>query len=136
MSSNNLLESLNNIDTGDEKQISLLEKATHQGNYEEIDLLNLYKRFQFSVDQLLNIDDEIKKISKQGLSKPMINGKMGYVSFSGYKYLFQTLSWSKHKRSSNRSANRSGNGSISKSNNESINESSMHQSVDRSLNQS
>ena len=64
MSSNNLLESLNNIDTEDEKQISLLEKATHQGNYEEIDLLNLYKRFQFSVDQLLNIDDEIQKISK------------------------------------------------------------------------
>ena len=64
LSSNNLLESLNNIDTEDEKQISLLEKATHQGNYEEIDLLNLYKRFQFSVDQLLNIDDEIGKISK------------------------------------------------------------------------
>ena len=64
LSSNNLLESLNNIDTEDEKQISLLEKATHQGNYEEIDLLNLYKRFQFSVDQLLNIDDEIQKISK------------------------------------------------------------------------
>ena len=64
LSSNNLLESLNNIDTEDEKQISLLEKATHQGNYEEIDLLNLYKRFQFSVDQLLNIDNEIRKISK------------------------------------------------------------------------
>ena len=64
LSSNNLLESLNNIYTEDEKQISLLEKATHQGNYEEIDLLNLYKRFQFSVDQLLNIDDEIQKISK------------------------------------------------------------------------
>ena len=64
LSSNNLLESLNNINTEDEKQISLLEKATHQGNYEEIDLLNLYKRFQFSVDQLLNIDNEIRKISK------------------------------------------------------------------------
>ena len=64
LSSNNLLESLNNIDIEDEKQISLLEKATHQRNYEEIDLLNLYKRFQFSVDQLLNIDDEIQKISK------------------------------------------------------------------------
>ncbi len=64
LSSNNLLESLNTIDTQDEKQISLLEKATHQGNYEEIDLLNLYKRFQFSIDQLLNIDDEIQKISK------------------------------------------------------------------------
>ena len=64
LSSNNLLENTNNIDIEDENQISLLEKATHQGNYEEIDLLNLYKRFQFSVDQLLNIDDEIQKISK------------------------------------------------------------------------
>ncbi len=64
LSSNNLLESTNNIDIEDENQISLLEKATHQGNYEEIDLLNLYKRFQFSVDQLLNIEGEILRISK------------------------------------------------------------------------
>ena len=34
LSSNNLLESVNNIDIEDENQISLLEKATHQGNYE------------------------------------------------------------------------------------------------------
>ena len=64
LSSNNLLESINNIDIEDEKQISLLEKATHQGNYKELDLLNLYKRFQFSVDQLLNIEEEIIRISK------------------------------------------------------------------------
>ena len=64
LSSNNLLESTSNIDIEDENQISLLEKATHQGNYEEIDLLNLYKRFQFSVDQLLNIEGEILRTSK------------------------------------------------------------------------
>ena len=64
LSSNNLLESTNNIDIKDENQISLLEKATHRGNYEEIDLLNLYKRFQFSVDQLLNIEGEILRTSK------------------------------------------------------------------------
>ena len=64
LSSNNLLESVNAIDIEDESQISLLEKATHDGNYEELDLLNLYKRFQFSVDQLLNIDLEIQRISK------------------------------------------------------------------------
>ena len=63
LSSNNLLESVNNIDVEDENQISLLEKATHQGNYLELDLLNLYKRFQFSVDQLLNIETEIQRIS-------------------------------------------------------------------------
>ena len=64
LSSNNLLESINNIDIEDENQIALLEKATHQGNYEELDLLNLYKRFQFSIDQLLNIEEEILRISK------------------------------------------------------------------------
>jgi len=64
LSSNNLLESINSIDIKDEEQISLIEKATHQGNYDELDLLNLYKRFQFSVDQLLNIDNEVQKISK------------------------------------------------------------------------
>ena len=64
LSSNNLLESVNNIDIEDENQISLLEKATHQGNYQEIDLLNLYKRFQFSVDQLLSIEQEVQRISK------------------------------------------------------------------------
>ena len=64
LSSNNLLENTNNIDIEDENQISLLEKATHQGNYKETDLLNLYKRFQFSIDQLLNIEEEIQKISK------------------------------------------------------------------------
>tara|TARA_B100001057_G_scaffold446384_1_gene484882 strand:- start:1267 stop:2994 length:1728 start_codon:yes stop_codon:yes gene_type:complete len=64
LSSYNLLESTINIDIEDENQISLLEKATHQGNYEEIDLLNLYKRFQFSVDQLLNIKEEMQRISK------------------------------------------------------------------------
>ena len=63
LSSNNLLESVNNIDVEDENQISLLEKATHQGNYLELDLLNLYKRFQFSVDQLLNIETEIQRIT-------------------------------------------------------------------------
>ena len=64
LSSNNLLESINKIDIEDENQIALLEKATHDGNYEELDLLNLYKRFQFSVDQLLNIESEIQRISK------------------------------------------------------------------------
>ena len=59
-----MLESINNIDIEDEEQISLIEKATHQQNYNELDLLNLYKRFQFSVDQLLNIENEVQKLSR------------------------------------------------------------------------
>ena len=61
--SNNLLDSTSDIDTADEEKISLLEKATHERNYNEKDLLNIYKKFQFSVDQLLNIDREKENLS-------------------------------------------------------------------------
>ncbi len=61
--SNNLLDSTKDIDTADEEKISLLEKATHEKNYNEKDLLNIYKKFQFSVDQLLNIEREVKNLS-------------------------------------------------------------------------
>ena len=61
--SNNLLDSTSDIDTADEEKISLLEKATHERNYNEKDLLNIYKKFQFSVDQLLNIDREVDNLS-------------------------------------------------------------------------
>ena len=61
--SNNLLDSTSDIDTADEEKISLLEKATHERNYNEKDLLNIYKKFQFSVDQLLNIEREKESLS-------------------------------------------------------------------------
>ena len=40
-----------------EEKIKGLEKATHQKNYKEKDLLNLYKRFQFNINQLINAQD-------------------------------------------------------------------------------
>ena len=61
--SNNLLDSTSDIDIDDEEKISLLEKATHERNYNEKDLLNIYKKFQFSVDQLLNIESEKDNLS-------------------------------------------------------------------------
>ena len=61
--SNNLLDSTSDIDITDEEKISLLEKATHERNYNEKDLLNIYKKFQFSVDQLLNIEKEKENLS-------------------------------------------------------------------------
>ena len=63
--SNNLLDSTSDIDTADEEKISLLEKATHERNYNEKDLLNIYKKFQFSVDQLLNIEREKEDLSNK-----------------------------------------------------------------------
>ena len=54
LSSSNLLEDINLIDLDNEEKIKVVEKATHQKNYKEKDLLNLYKRFQFNINQLIN----------------------------------------------------------------------------------
>ncbi|SVC93285.1 uncharacterized protein METZ01_LOCUS346139, partial [marine metagenome] len=60
LSSSNLLENIDNIDLGDLEKISLIEKATHNGSYTEQELFELYKRFQFNVDQLLNVKEIYK----------------------------------------------------------------------------
>ena len=60
LSSSNLLENISEIDLEDVDKLSLIEQATHKGNYSEQELLNLYKRFQFSIDQLLNVKDSYK----------------------------------------------------------------------------
>ena len=64
LSSNNLLGSINDINLEDEEEVFLLEKATHDQNYDENELFNLYKRFQFNIDQLLNVETEYRKLPK------------------------------------------------------------------------
>ena len=60
LSSSNLLENVNKVDLEDGEKISLIEKATHDNNYEEEELFELYKRFQFNINQLLNVKDSYK----------------------------------------------------------------------------
>ena len=60
LSSSNLLEKIDTIDLEDEEKIALIEKATHENNYEEKELFELYKRFQFNINQLLNAKDSYK----------------------------------------------------------------------------
>ena len=60
LSSSNLLENIDNIDLGDVEKISLIEQATHNGIYTEQELFELYKRFQFNIDQLLNVKETYK----------------------------------------------------------------------------
>ena len=50
----NLLKKTELIDIEDIDQVKLIEKATNEGVYEERDLLNLYKRYQFDINQLVN----------------------------------------------------------------------------------
>ena len=60
LSSSNLLENIDTIDLEDIEKISLIEKATHEKNYNEKELFELYKRFQFNINQLLNVKDSYK----------------------------------------------------------------------------
>ena len=60
LSSSNLLEKIDSIDLEDSEKIFLIEKATHEKNYDEKELFELYKRFQFNINQLLNVKDSYK----------------------------------------------------------------------------
>ena len=60
LSSANLLENINTIDLEDYDKISLIEQATHDNNYSEKELLELYKRFQFNINKLLNVRETYK----------------------------------------------------------------------------
>ncbi len=63
LSSANLLNSLKEIEISDFKKISLIEKAVNNKSYPEKDLLNLYKRFQFNINQLLNAENYHKSLT-------------------------------------------------------------------------
>ena len=51
------------IDISEIDKISTLEKATNDKNYPEKDLFELYKRFQFNINQLLNTKESYKSLS-------------------------------------------------------------------------
>ena len=63
LSSFNLLGSYKEIDISELDKISTLEKATHNKNYSEQELFELYKRFQFNFNQLLNVRDFLQSLS-------------------------------------------------------------------------
>ena len=59
----NLLYQINEIDLDQLDKIKLIEYATHNGNYDEEELFEIYKRFQFNINQFLNIDDSFKTLT-------------------------------------------------------------------------
>jgi hypothetical protein len=63
LSTSNLLDNINDIELKDFDKISTIEKATHEKNYSEKELYDLYKRFQFNINQLLNIKESSKLLS-------------------------------------------------------------------------
>ena len=63
LSTSNLLEDIENIDLEDLDRIFIIEKATHERNYNEKELYDLYKKFQFSINQLLSVKESYKLLS-------------------------------------------------------------------------
>tara|TARA_Y100000992_G_scaffold299903_1_gene267484 strand:- start:639 stop:2411 length:1773 start_codon:yes stop_codon:yes gene_type:complete len=63
LSSSNLLNTFKKIETSELDKIELLEKATHEKNYPEKELFEIYKQFNFNINQLLNAKSEYKSLS-------------------------------------------------------------------------
>ena len=63
LSTSNLLYNIQDIEISDVDKISTIEKATHDKNYSEKELFEFYKRFQFSLNQLLNTKESYKSLS-------------------------------------------------------------------------
>ena len=63
LSTSNLLDSIKDVELTDIDKVSSIEKATHEKHYEEKELFELYKRFQFNINQLLNIKESTKVLS-------------------------------------------------------------------------
>ena len=63
LSTSNLLDNINDVELTNLDKISTIEKATHEKHYTEKELFELYKRFQFNINQLLNIKESTKVLS-------------------------------------------------------------------------
>ena len=63
LSTSNLLDNIKDIELTDIEKIKGVEKATHEKHYAEKELFELYKRFQFNINQLLNIKESTKVLS-------------------------------------------------------------------------
>ena len=63
LSTSNLLGDMQDVELTDYNKIKTIEKATHEKNYTEKELYELYKRFQFNINQLLNIKESSRVLS-------------------------------------------------------------------------
>ncbi len=63
LSTSNLLDNIQDIEIADTDKVNSIEKATHEKLYAEKELFELYKRFQFNINQLLNIKESTKVLS-------------------------------------------------------------------------
>jgi hypothetical protein len=57
-----LLYNIQDIEITDVEKISMIEKAVHDKNYSEEELFEFYKKFQFTINQLLNTKQSYKSL--------------------------------------------------------------------------
>ena len=62
LSASNLLFNIQDIEITDTEKISTIEKATHDKNYSEKELFEFYKKYQFTLNQLLNAKQFYKSL--------------------------------------------------------------------------
>ncbi len=62
LSSFNLLSSFKQVEITNLEKISLIEKATHNKDYPEKDLFEMYKKFQFNINQLISTEQLYKSL--------------------------------------------------------------------------
>jgi len=62
LATSNLLYQNDEIDLNELEKIKLIEYATHNKNYLENDLFQIYKKFQFNIDQFLNNKSVFKSL--------------------------------------------------------------------------
>ena len=90
LASANLLEKIENINLEDIEKIKLIEKATHERNYDEKELFNLYTRYQFNFNQLLSAKENYKTLDKSS-QRALIYQKMLLTNETSEKLNLATL---------------------------------------------
>ena len=63
LSTSNLLKGSDLINIENSEQVKLIETATNEGIYDEQELFDLYRRFQFDISQLINVNEAYKVLS-------------------------------------------------------------------------
>ena len=68
-------------------KIAMIEKAVHEKNYTEKELYDLYKRFQFNINQLLNIKESSKLLTNIQLHQKIIQSDEFISGEYGINYM-------------------------------------------------
>ncbi len=63
LSYSNLLQDVDLVDLEDQDKLSTIEMATHDKNYKEQELFNIYERYKFNINQLLRVEEAHKLLS-------------------------------------------------------------------------